>query len=197
MRLNVGARCWAIGRRSPWQRLRQSDGLSGYTLANGGRMQAIAVVVVLVFSTGAAHAGRRSDSRISVFVTAPMRDGFLDADAAVLESINDIGKALRKSRTLRLAPTRDTADVVVTIMGRSVGPSGGAVGVPIGGAAVLVPINRRAIQWTLHVGDFETTKVSEDHDHDTWRSVADVLVKDLAAWVSANRDAVERPRSQR
>jgi hypothetical protein len=62
---------------------------------------------------------------------------------------------------------------------------------------VLVPINRRAIQWTLHVGDFETTKVSEDHDHDTWRSVADVLVKDLAAWVSANRDAVERRGSPR
>jgi hypothetical protein len=35
---------------------------------------------------------------------------------------------------------------------------------------------------------------SEDRDHDNWRSVANALVKDLTAWVDANRGVlVARP----
>ena len=155
-------------------------------------MRVFRILVAIALLSAVSTEAQRSDTRTSVFVSAPLREGFIDADASVLDSVNDVQKALRSSRTLQLVVKRDTADVVVTILGRTIGPSGGAIGVPIGSTAVLLPINSRSIQWALRVGDFESTRVSEDHDHDSWRAVADALVKDLAAWVRVNHDAVHK-----
>jgi hypothetical protein len=57
---------------------------------------------------------------------------------------------------------------------------------------LTVPINQRTIDIVLRIGDYETGLRSEDLNSDDWKGVTGQVVKDVTAWVAANRSIIER-----
>jgi hypothetical protein len=125
--------------------------------------------------------------KIRVFVGPQTRDGFVDVDQAVLDSIEDVQNEFRRSKDFALVETRDEATLVLDIVARRTAGESGSVGVPIGTMTMFLPIKRRAIDSVLHVAAYEKAITSEDENNDHWKAAAKQVVKDVAAWVKANR----------
>jgi len=53
-------------------------------------------------------------------VTPQSRDGFVDVDKGILDSIKDIQEEIGGSKTLMLAPEASWATIVLTVVGRRV-----------------------------------------------------------------------------
>lgn len=130
-----------------------------------------------------------SAQRIAVFVGPQMRDGFVDTDAGVRDSIQDVQKYLRETNYFSIAPNPDAATMVLYVVARRSPGTAGGVGVPIGAVSIYVPIRSRAIDTVLHVGTYQRTFTSQSgDDSDTWRRAAKNVAEDLAVWYQANRD---------
>jgi hypothetical protein len=89
--------------------------------------------------------------RIQVFVGPATRDGFVDIDGGILDSIKDIQNELRRSKLFTVTNTRDGARLVLIVEGRRISGNAGGVAMPMGPSAVIVPISRHAIETTLHI----------------------------------------------
>jgi len=124
---------------------------------------------------------------VSIYVGPHMRDGFVDVDQGILDSIADIKNELQKMRRYTLAATPEQATIALVVLSRhSPGDSGG-VGIPIGaGMTVIAPIKRLAIESILKFGTYERRLLSEDEGGGTWRAAAKRTAQDLTAWVTAN-----------
>ena len=59
--------------------------------------------------------------RFSVYVSAPMRDGFADTSKPVQDSIKDINNRIKNTKELTVAERREGADIVLTVVTRGVG----------------------------------------------------------------------------
>jgi hypothetical protein len=127
-----------------------------------------------------------AQTKVSVWITPQLRDGFIDVDAGTLDAIEDIKKELRPIKAFTLAKSESSASIVLVVIGRRTSGSNGAVGVPVGRGAYVAPVPRRAIDFVLKVGDYQKSIPSEDERGGTWRGAAKQAVRDLAAWVSAN-----------
>jgi hypothetical protein len=64
--------------------------------------------------------------------------------------------------------------------------------VAIGTTTILVPVKRRVIDTVLRIGTYEKALSSEAEDHEAWTASAKAVVKDVQAWVAANREALAR-----
>jgi hypothetical protein len=153
------------------------------------RLQGSLVVsfLALVPCLGIGHLEAAEPPRVSIFVGPQTRDGFIDTDAGLRDSIQDVQQAFRRADPFTLTATPALATLTLTIAARRI-PAGdsASVGVPIGGTILFLPIKRRAIYSILRVGTYELAITSEA-DHDSWRSAARQVVKDVRAWVDANR----------
>src|SRR5205809_3338875 len=87
-----------------------------------------AVRVFCFMSTTATHA----QQKISIFIGPQTRDGFVDVDRGVMDSLKDIRSEFEKSREFSVARTRDEADIVLTLVQRRTPGESGPVGVPFG-----------------------------------------------------------------
>lgn len=126
--------------------------------------------------------------KVSIFVGPQIRDGFVDVDTGVLASIKDVQAEFQKSAQFIVVRTATEATIVLTLIGRRSPGDSGSVGVPIGNMTMFLPIKRRAIDTVLSVGGYEKAITSEDDNNDTWRAAAKKVVKDVSAWLDANRD---------
>lgn len=126
-------------------------------------------------------------SPTTVYVGPHVRDGFVDVDQGVLDSIADIKTELGKSRQVRLTDTPTGARVVLYVIGRHSPGSGDAIGIPVGTMTVTSVSKRRAIQSLLTVGTYERRFVSEDDHTDTWKAAAKRTARDVLAWIDANQ----------
>lgn len=171
-------------------------------------------LLVVASLCSATTPGTAEAQPVSIYVGPVTRDGFVDMDNGVQDSIRDIQKELRKSPIFSVVGTPAEARIVLAIVGRRVSGSGGAVGVTtsgttIGGGTiagvqqptlttpgttVMVPMDRRAVESVLRVGTYEKSLVSEGADGAGWGLAAKAVVKDVTAWVAANRAALlQRP----
>jgi hypothetical protein len=136
------------------------------------------------------------DPRVTLFVGPAMRDGFVDIDSGVLDSIKDIKTELEGKRTVRVVIERDLAQVRLDVMSRGATSSagGGAVAAPIGSTTFLIPIGTIGIATVLHVGSYEKQIVFQNCQ--AWRYCARLVAKDVEAWVEANRATLDESRSK-
>ena len=74
----------------------------------------------LVLLLAAASATPQS-ALVSVYVSAPIRDGFVDTDKETQDSIKDFRGKLSGMKEFRIVETREAADLVITIVTRGVG----------------------------------------------------------------------------
>src|SRR5262245_28622427 len=85
---------------------------------------------------------------VAVYVGQQVRDGFVDVDQGILDSIKDIQNQLVRDRTFRLAKTAADADFSLLVVSRGSGAaSGAAVGyaVPGTGMTAILPVNIRIV----------------------------------------------------
>lgn len=178
---------------------------------------AVVVSLALAFSAPTLDAFAAEPTRVSVYVGPQTRDGFVDVDSGVLDSINDIQNELKKSKQFAVVDRAENATVVLIVVGRRLSGSGGAVGVTIPGASfgggtiagvtqptytmpgttTMVPIDRHAIDTLLRVGTYEKAITSEEPNGAGWAYVARLVVKDVTAWVGANRAALVKQTADR
>lgn len=158
---------------------------------------ALALVALLPAAPGAA-AQTGKPTPLSIYVGPQTRDGFVDADRGVLDSIKDIQKALRRRPLFRVVERQAEAQAVVVVERRGAGSRDAAtVSVPIGNQRWYVPVESYEIVAALRVGAYERALGCVDG---TWTGCARKLVRDVEAWVTANRDRltdIGRPSEQK
>jgi hypothetical protein len=59
---------------------------------------------------------------------------------------------------------------------------------------ISISAKARHLAAVLRVGTYERPFVAEDNAYDTWGRCADLLAKDVSAWLTANRARIERDR---
>lgn len=171
-------------------------------------MKTILRIIVVAFAMSGALAFAEAQSgKIAVYVGPQTRDGFVDVDSGVRDSIKDIQVEIQRSKRFTVARTPEAATLVVIVLGRRIGGSAGAIGMTtpsttvgggtingvqqttttIPGVTTFIPLNQQAIDTILRVDTYERPMTSVDNTGSgLWRPVAKRVVKDLAAWVDAN-----------
>lgn len=129
---------------------------------------------------------------VTIYVGPNVRDGFVDVDSGVLDSIEDIKKELAKDAAFKVV-TEKAATLRLYVMRRTIG-AGPTIGfgsaVQGTGTTMALPINIRTVETLLRVGSYERAFFAEDHEYDSWRKCAQRIAKDLAVWLTANRERV-------
>jgi hypothetical protein len=131
---------------------------------------------------------------IAIFIGAQTREGFTDVDRGILDSIKDVHHHFRGASEFTVVSTAEAADMVLLVVGRRTVGDSGSIGVPIGTTTIMVPVKRRVIDTVLRIGTYEKAITSEAEDHDAWKASAKAVVKDVRAWVAANREELARRR---
>lgn len=138
------------------------------------------------------------DTRIVVYITAPERDGFVDTDKELTDSIRDLQNNIRNKRGLLVAKDRTSADVVLRVnnRGRASEATGGVVAVPLGNGAIAAPIHAtyKFVETTLEAGTFKKDFNAAD---DGYGDCAEKIARQVNAWIEANHSTLMEHRATR
>lgn len=162
-------------------------------------------LVVVLLLAGAA-AGAPQPDRVLVYVSAPIRDGFIDTNQEIQNSVKDLRGKLSGMKQLQLVDVPEGADIVVTVVARGVGSE--TYGERLSYAeyynkAVLttVPIwdNTFWVTAVMEVGTYKrefTGDVTHEYKYSggAWGNCAKQIAKDLKSWVVANIGQIKRRR---
>jgi hypothetical protein len=167
----------------------------------------VATLIALVLSQATPAV---NDSRISVYLTAPMRDGFVDTSKGIEDSIKDIHKNLTKKKGIRLADRAEDADVILVVVDRGVGVDAYGsrttardttyAGVVVESAPMVA--NTFWVSTVLQAGTYRKEFVGR-HTQEAaaslgaWTTVAEDLAKQVDAWTTANAAQVRARRASR
>jgi hypothetical protein len=137
-----------------------------------------------------------ASSGIPIFVGPQMRDGFVDVDRGVLDSIKDIKGELEGRKELRLVADKNQAQLVLEVLSRGATSTsgGGAAAMPIGTSTFLIPIGTIGIATVLRVGGYEKPIVFQNCQ--SWRYCARLVAKDVDAWVAANATTLQQQQAE-
>jgi hypothetical protein len=119
--------------------------------------------------------------RIAIFIGPQTRDGFVDVDQGILDSINDITKELRGGQRVSVVTQKEGASMVLDVVSRGATSTdgGGAVAMPIGATSFLIPFGTIGISTILRIGDYEKAIVMTNCE--MWRKCAKLVAKDVEA----------------
>lgn len=144
-------------------------------------------------------------NQISVYVTAPIRDGFVDAVKDVQDSVKDVQKKFPRG-SMRLAASAADADVVLTIVARGVGSESFGQRLTLTryyNNTVLTSAPMYSSTWwvagVIEVGTYRK-EFSGTYTHPpglayyggAWTTCAGEIVKGLESWISANSESLLR-----
>jgi S1-C subfamily serine protease len=164
------------------------------TLRNSGIHLCLIAVLVMPLAASAQSPGER----FNVFVSAPMRDGFLDTNKDVQESIKDIASQLRSMNELQIVDSAEKAQVVLTIAGRGVGPKSYA-NTTLGSLTDLGP-DTFWLAAIIQSGDY-TREISASSlnlarpSTGAWTSCAEQIADNLRIWILTNARLLKTPRT--
>ena len=147
------------------------------------------------------------DARISVFVTAPMREGFVDTSKPMEDSIKDIRGSLKGMKELRLLDTAEGADLVLVVIARGVGSQDYGVRTNVNdtlyqGVDITTQPMTLTTLWVSTVMQAGTYR-REIVGHDTargsqiamWRVAGENVAKNVKAWAIANTPQLRAKRT--
>ena len=135
---------------------------------------------------------------VKIYVGPVVRDGFVDVDQAVLDSVKDLQLELRKNPAFKVVTAEADATLKLYVVLRATVPtgsnveSGTASGSTTGsnaqasGFSVSTPIEAHKLETLQRVGTYERAFIGASVN--TWKGSAGAVVKDLAVWVTANHD---------
>ena len=146
--------------------------------------------ILLAALLAAGVAGAQSPGPVPIFVGPMVREGFVDVDQGVLDSIKDIQGELRKDRAFAVVAVEADAALKLYVVNRTKRETGGsvAIGTATGGVgtATVVPLTAYRLETLLLVGSYKRAFTGEG----TWKGSARAVAKDLAVWVAANRGRI-------
>jgi hypothetical protein len=152
-----------------------------------GDTMRIATLLVAGLLLGAA---KELPKKVTIFVSPPTRDGYIDTDKGIRDSIKDLKDQLRGSRRLQLVQTKESAQLVLEVVGRgrTSNGGGGAAAVPLGNSTFFLPLETIGLTTVLRVGDYDKPLIFDKCGE--WTHCAQLVVKDVEAWVEENADAL-------
>ena len=130
--------------------------------------------------------------RPTLFIGPQVRDGFLDMDTGIRDSIEDL-QARAGFVGFRVVPLEDDAVLALIVLGR--GQVAGSVGtatayqVPWTGFSVVTPTEKNTLSTLLRVKDYE--RLWQTTAGGNWRGLANQVIDDLDAWWEANAATVQ------
>ena len=146
----------------------------------------------------------------TVYVSAPLKDGFVDTDKEIEDSVRDVGRQLAGMKEFRIVENAETADLVVTILTRGVGSqtygqrvtysehtgqyytNAQLTNTPMVAQTLWVSA---VMQIGTHRKEFTGTALNVPGVRwGRWTECATNLAKNLRAWASANREQIKRLR---
>ncbi len=153
---------------------------------------------LMIFLTPAATSAQSAGERINIFVSAPVRDGFLDTNKDVQEAIKDVTSQLRAVNELQMVDSAEKAQVVLTIAGRGLGPKSYA-------NTTLTNLTDLGtdtswIAAIIQAGDF-TKEISASNlnlprtSMGPWAQCAEQIADNLRVWIVANAKLLKAPRT--
>lgn len=162
------------------------------------------------FALALAIAAAPAAPRVAFHVAVPERDGFVDASSGMLDSVRDLERLIR-DRELAAVPDQAQADLLVTILGRDVGSqrfgdlmnlsslqtrfgtSVIATSTPIfqNDYWVAVLLEAGPSYKRVFVGRASNTS---RYSMGAWTKCAEGVADELASWVKANREQIQRLR---
>jgi hypothetical protein len=138
---------------------------------------------------------------VTIFVGPMVRDGCVDVDQGVLDSIKDIQAELAKDESFRVVADPSVATLKFYVVERGIGgPTGSGMALDAPGAILTSPNGQatqlpgttfyfsakaRHVAALLRVGGYERSFVGEDSEYDQWTRCARLLVRDLSVWLNA------------
>jgi hypothetical protein len=134
---------------------------------------------------------------VPIFVGPTVRDGFVDIDKGVQDSIDDLRQELGKNPSLRLVEDERSAKLRLLVAerrrfntGKSVVTGVGTNGSTTGGVAtstgVSIPVEGYRVETVLRADDYEKTLIGESETR--WKGCAQSIADDVAVWLKANRE---------
>jgi hypothetical protein len=152
----------------------------------------------------------QADSRITVFISAPMRDGFVDTNKDIQDSIKDVRSDLEHKKDVIVVDDPSQADVVLTIVTRGIGTQhfgertniyqGYYSGTDITTTPILA--NTFWVSAVLKAGSYQREIVGAQTQESAyslgaWTTCAERIAKDVRAWVTANAAQLRARRAGR
>ncbi|PYR75654.1 MAG: hypothetical protein DMF86_14740 [Acidobacteria bacterium] len=150
----------------------------------------------------------QTDSRIVVFVSAPLRDGFVDTNKDIQDSIKDVRSELERKKDVIIVDDPSHADVLLTIVTRGIGTQHWGErtnvyhGYYSGTDITTTPImaNTFWVSAVLKAGTYQReivgTQTQESaYSLGAWTTCAERIAKDLRAWVTANATQLRAKRT--
>ena len=126
---------------------------------------------------------------VTIYIGPMERDGFVDADKGVLDSVKDLKNNIRGKREFQVVQTKEAATLHFFVVKRFRGADLAGAAIPVGGITMVLPVEGKAVQCLLRVGTHEKGFVAED---DTWGDAAGKLVNDLRVWLQVNRERLPK-----
>jgi S1-C subfamily serine protease len=146
----------------------------------------------------AAGAAQSSKDQFNVFVSAPMRDGFLDINKDVQESIKDVISQLRAMSEVQIVDSAEKADVSLTVVGRGVGAKSyinttleGLTDIATDTFWVAAIIQARDFTKEISASSLNLTRTSTG----AWTLCAEQIADNLRIWILANAKLLKEPRT--
>ena len=166
----------------------------------------IAVALFVAFACSSAGA----QSIATICVSAPTRDGFVDAGKEIQDSVKDIRGRLSGTKEFRVIEDRDKADLLLTVVTRGVGAQtygerityserGGPYYANAQLTAVPMVAQTLWVSVVLEIGtyhkEFVGTAVNVPGVRwGRWSECASNVVKDIRSWATANRQQIKQRR---
>jgi hypothetical protein len=170
------------------------------------KRQLTGVVLVYVWATVLAAFIDAEPERIAVFVSPPLRDGFVDTTKGIQDSINDIRTKLAEMREFQIVRDREQADVVLIIVKRGVGSESYGERLTYTqyyNNAILestpVVANTFWVAAVLEVGEYRKELLGS-YTHEVaysmgaWGRCADQIAQHLKSWTAANAEQLRERR---
>jgi len=164
---------------------------------------AIAGTLGVALSAGQGPVPRAGTAeKVRVYLTQPVRDGWIDADAALVDSLLDIQKRLKDATPVE---DRSKADLTLIVAGRGMGTQqyGQFVSVAPGFGGVTAwntPVLEKDY-WLFTYIEIDAYRkpivgrYSSTTAIGPWGQCADGVVKDLMTWILNNRERLIARRS--
>ena len=141
-------------------------------------------------------------NHVTIFVSAPTRQGFVDTTKDIQDSVKDVSSRLSHMKQFQVVEKRDGADIVLTVVARGIGSVSYGQRVDFTdyyGHAVLtsVPIvsDTYWVSTIMDVGAYRKEflgSYNKGPNLGAWGLCADRIAKDIRSWAAANAEQLKQ-----
>jgi hypothetical protein len=163
---------------------------------------------IALLSCGALVAQGGRGEIATVYISAPLRGGFVDTNKEIQDSVQDVRKHVSGMKEFRVVDSPDQADLILTVVTRGVGSE--SYGQRINYREYDTPYYKNAqltntpivaqtlwVSAVMQIRDYRKEFIGTARNISgvrwgRWNECATNLAKDLRAWAIANRDQLNR-----